>query len=324
MRLDDRALLDRQPAGLREDVAGDADLADVVEQRSELEPLQRGVVETQLGADAEREIRDPARMLRRVLVVRLERVRKRLDRGHERALEPFVAAGVRDRELRLVGDAAEQPQLALAELVGVDLGEDGAGAALDLEPRDGVGGTGRDRIAVDPRDVVRGHDERVDPVVHRTRLGGPDAAALDVLALLRAVPVRRARDEPAFLVLEPDAGARRAENPGATARRRGPGSLRARTRSRARGRSRAARSRSRPRGARPRTASRSRRRRRRGRRAPRAGGRRPRRTGRARASRRRSRRPRASRSGAAPRAATPRSPACPGCGCRTRSSPRRR
>src|SRR4029077_4430260 len=41
-----------EPSRLREDVARDPDLADVVEQRAELEPLQAALVEGELVADA--------------------------------------------------------------------------------------------------------------------------------------------------------------------------------------------------------------------------------------------------------------------------------
>ena len=74
------------------------------------------LVEPELVADAQREVGDPARVRRGVLVVRLERVRERLDRRDERLLEALVVARVRDRELRLVREAAEQAQLALAEV----------------------------------------------------------------------------------------------------------------------------------------------------------------------------------------------------------------
>src|SRR6202008_39954 len=115
-RLDEPPLLGRQPPGLRKDVARDADLADVVEKRAELQTLQAQLVEAELAADTQREVGDPAGVGRRVLVVRLDCVRKRLDGGDEGALETLVARGVRDRELRLLRDAAEQPQLALSEI----------------------------------------------------------------------------------------------------------------------------------------------------------------------------------------------------------------
>ena len=60
MRLDDLALARRQWAGLREDRRRDADLADVVEERAELEALELTLLESELLADLEREVGDPA------------------------------------------------------------------------------------------------------------------------------------------------------------------------------------------------------------------------------------------------------------------------
>ena len=60
MRLHDRALLGGEPPGLREDLARDADLADVVQQRTELEPLQLALAEAELATDAQGEVGDPA------------------------------------------------------------------------------------------------------------------------------------------------------------------------------------------------------------------------------------------------------------------------
>src|SRR4051794_22777327 len=135
MPLDYFALGASEAAGLREDLLGDSDLADVVEERAEFEPFQRARVETDLLADLEREVRDPARMRRRVLVVRLECVRQRLDRGEERVLEAREVARVRDRELRLVRETGEKPQLALAEclLGGARNARDDAAATVAVE-----------------------------------------------------------------------------------------------------------------------------------------------------------------------------------------------
>src|SRR5262249_47278559 len=83
--------------------------------RAELEVLQRVLVESELPTDPQREIRDPAGVCGRVLVVRLERVGQRFDSGHERALEALVARGICDRELRLLREAAEQRELPLSE-----------------------------------------------------------------------------------------------------------------------------------------------------------------------------------------------------------------
>src|SRR3954447_4126884 len=89
MRLHDRPLRRREAPRLREHVARDADLADVVQQGAELEALERAIVEAELLTHAQREILDPAGVSGRVLVVRLESVGESLDRGDERPLEAF-------------------------------------------------------------------------------------------------------------------------------------------------------------------------------------------------------------------------------------------
>jgi hypothetical protein len=95
-----------------------------VEQRAELETLQRALVQAELSPDPQGEIRDPACVGGRVLVVRLESVGERLDRGDEGALEALVARGVGDGELRLLREAAEQCKLALAEVLALDKGNE--------------------------------------------------------------------------------------------------------------------------------------------------------------------------------------------------------
>ena len=90
----------------------------------------------------------------RVLVVRLERVGERLDGGDERPLEPLVARGIGDRELRLLREAAEQRELALAEVVPLDERDEAACAAVDVERRDRVAAAGRRRRLADQRLVV--------------------------------------------------------------------------------------------------------------------------------------------------------------------------
>src|SRR5262252_4927504 len=131
MRLHDLPLGGCEATRLGEHVARDADLADVVEQRAELELLQRALVETELPAHSQREIRDPARVGGGVLVVRLERVGERLDRGDERALETLVARGVVDRQLRLLSQAAEESELALSEVLPLDERDETAHAVVD-------------------------------------------------------------------------------------------------------------------------------------------------------------------------------------------------
>src|SRR5438067_5225495 len=69
VRLHQRPLLGGQAARLGEDRRGDADLADVVEEGAELEPLERRRVEAERLADLHRHVANPARVLRRVLVV---------------------------------------------------------------------------------------------------------------------------------------------------------------------------------------------------------------------------------------------------------------
>ena len=266
---------------------GIADLADVVQERAELEPLQRALAEAELAADAQREVGDPARVRRRVLVVRLERVRERLDGRDERPLEPFVVGRVRDRELRLVREPAEQPQLALAEVALRDRGDDAAAAPADDERRDRVRRVGVDGGRLDPR------ERRPGSTTNGSR---PDSRRLAARDVGSGAPRRGRCSSPCtrrpcaavsqpVVVRDPDRRARRADQVRRQARRRARRSRRGSTPSRARARTRAASSRSPPRGAPTRRGSRSRPRRRRGRRAPRAAARRPRRTGRGRASR---------------------------------------
>ena len=62
MRLDDPTLGLRQRSGLGENRLRNPDLANVVEQGPQLEPLARTCVEAQPFADLDREVRDPARV----------------------------------------------------------------------------------------------------------------------------------------------------------------------------------------------------------------------------------------------------------------------
>ena len=117
MLLHDPALLGRQRPGLEQDARRDPNLPDVVEQRTELELLQGLGVEPEARADLQRRVRDPPRVRRGVLVVRFERVREGLDRRDERRLEALEAAGVGDRELRLMRETREQAGLVLVQLV---------------------------------------------------------------------------------------------------------------------------------------------------------------------------------------------------------------
>ena len=62
VHLDDAPLVLRQRPRLEQDARRHADLADVVEERAELQPLQRRRVEAELAADAQRHVGDPARV----------------------------------------------------------------------------------------------------------------------------------------------------------------------------------------------------------------------------------------------------------------------
>src|SRR5439155_11344340 len=167
VHLDDLPLLRRQRPGLEQDARRDADLADVVEERAELDALERGGVEAQLAADLQRHVRDPARVRRGVLVVRLERVGEGLDRRDERVLEALEAAGTLQRDRRLVGEAAQQAE----QLLGAVLAD--RRLAHDEETVDGVVCAKRSQSEVGPREAARkGHGlvgvarlehERLDP-----------------------------------------------------------------------------------------------------------------------------------------------------------------
>src|SRR3954451_22182156 len=62
MHLDDLSLFRGQRARLRENRLRDPDLADVVEQRSQLEALERRALEAELLPDLQRKVGDPARV----------------------------------------------------------------------------------------------------------------------------------------------------------------------------------------------------------------------------------------------------------------------
>ncbi len=115
MLADDGELRVRQRARLLQDLGRDPDLADVVEERTELEPLECGAVEAELAPDEQRHVGDPAGVRRGVRVIRLERIRERGDGRDERLLEVLVVLCVLDREPRLVRETGEQAQLTLVE-----------------------------------------------------------------------------------------------------------------------------------------------------------------------------------------------------------------
>src|SRR5439155_20215765 len=122
---------------LAEDARRDADLADVVEERAELELLHALRRERHLRRDAQRKLLNLARVRGRIAVVRLGGVRERLHRREHRLPQPREAPRVRERELRLVREAREEAQLLRREaFLAVGLVHDEAAPAL-LEPEGG-------------------------------------------------------------------------------------------------------------------------------------------------------------------------------------------
>ena len=102
-----------------------------MEERAELQALQRLRVEAERCSHLERGVRDPTCVRRGVLVLGLERVGERFHGRDERRLEALEAARVRDRELRLVREPGEQPCPVFVEsrrLSRRDLGDDEAEA----------------------------------------------------------------------------------------------------------------------------------------------------------------------------------------------------
>ena len=106
--------------GLVEDRLGDPDLADVVEQRSELDRLEEVVAEAEPARHLDGEVRDLLRVHARVAVLRLERAR---ERGQRLAVQPLHR--LRVLELR------EQD----LEMADEELRERGVGAVEGALPR---------------------------------------------------------------------------------------------------------------------------------------------------------------------------------------------
>src|SRR6266581_2859964 len=86
-----------------------------MEERTQLQALQLAAIEPEAFPDLQREVGDPPRVIRRVLVVGLERVRQRLHGLQEGRLERLEACRVRQSQLRLMRDPAEQVQVPLRE-----------------------------------------------------------------------------------------------------------------------------------------------------------------------------------------------------------------
>ena len=248
-------------------------------------------VQAERASDVEGHVRDPAGVRRRVLVVRLEGVRERLDRREERVLEALEAASVGDRELGLVGDAREQPHACARRRV------DRPGRRRRRCSRSGPASSLRGAMATgaSPSSELR-PGSTVEIVRKGSRRRGARApASCGKRSPAAALRHRRGRRgaQPEVLaggVLQPHRGPRRAEQPRGQlddalehlVERLGGRELAAELEQRVGDLERFLGA-SPPRSAPPRRAARSRARPTRGRRAPRAGGRRPRRTGRRRA-----------------------------------------
>ena len=159
--------------------------------------LSRAPLEAELAADLDRHVADPARVRRRVRVLRLERVRERLDRREERPLERREAPRVRDREPCLARDPGEQLELAAGD-VRLDLDRERGEAVVDRDEGHGVG---------------RGEVARVERASEDGRVAGAED---ERLAALRAPRDDRRRDAPA---LERRVGTRRRRSRDRSARR---------------------------------------------------------------------------------------------------------
>ena len=105
VRLDDPPLLVVERAGLEEHAVRDADLPDVVEDRTEANGLDVLRCDAEVLRDADRERREPFAVTVQVRVARLDRVRERAgERGGEQTLAQLVPCA--RRALECIGDRA--------------------------------------------------------------------------------------------------------------------------------------------------------------------------------------------------------------------------
>ena len=223
MRLDDLAFLVGQRPRLGQDRRGDPDLADVVEQRSELDALQRCGVEPELLADRDGHVADPARVRRRVLVLRLESIGERLDGGEECSLEALERERIRECELRLAGDRAQELELPIVQSVAaVERERDRAPAGVERDRDDRVCvGEGPGEVVRNDVLVLRPRDhERLGTSREHGCCGGRQAVAdLSRAGDTGCRPCSAADDiAPVVLALgEPDRRSLDAEDPGSPA-----------------------------------------------------------------------------------------------------------
>jgi hypothetical protein len=102
-----------QRAGLAEDLAGDADLADVVEEGAVAEAVQLGAGNAHPGADGGGQVGDLVGVVGGVGVLQLDRVGEDADRGEEGALEFADQLTAVDRRPDLAGDDVSEQQVRL-------------------------------------------------------------------------------------------------------------------------------------------------------------------------------------------------------------------
>ena len=122
------AFFGRERAGLTDDLAGDADLADVVEERAQLENLQPVAGQAHGRTDRHRHLGKRAAVILGVGVLCLERVGEGLHRRDVRSLELVESPGVAQSEGGDVGDPASELDVPRREHRLIGLGGDDEGA----------------------------------------------------------------------------------------------------------------------------------------------------------------------------------------------------
>src|SRR5215207_10769978 len=115
MRAHDVPLLVRERPGLVEDRLGDADLADVVEQRAELDVPDLVARQPDYRCDLDRELRDLLSVVAGLAVLRLERVREGRERLPVEAVARVAALTLLEQHGGLPDHELREPRLRLVE-----------------------------------------------------------------------------------------------------------------------------------------------------------------------------------------------------------------
>jgi energy-coupling factor transporter ATP-binding protein EcfA2 len=139
VRLDDGPLVVGERAGLGDDLAGDLDLPDVVEERDELRDAPVGTVERELVRNGEHQVDDVPAVITGVLVVGLDHVAEQEGGTPVRVGE---LEGVIDAALPLAGEVAQQEDERECEDDEFGMGP---GREREREPNGGEGGVDRER-----------------------------------------------------------------------------------------------------------------------------------------------------------------------------------